>query len=113
ALVLFNSPGTPQIFQVSIPLVVISGMLSAASFIAIMAIVIRAQKTPIQMGQTALIGRTGTVKSAIPVNGLGKVHMRGELWTAELMDNKKPIKDGERVEVIEVEGLRIKVRKIS
>ena len=33
ALILFNSPGTPQIFRVSIPLVVGTGLVTAATFI--------------------------------------------------------------------------------
>jgi membrane-bound serine protease (ClpP class) len=110
ALVLFNSPGTPQFFKVSVPLVVVSGLLSAASFFAILTIAIRAQRTPIRTGTGTLIGRTGIVRNPLPIHGQGKVHLSGEMWTAELAEGEEAIPEGKRVEVVEVEGIRLKVR---
>ncbi|MDH5607441.1 MAG: ATP-dependent Clp protease proteolytic subunit, partial [Anaerolineae bacterium] len=86
ALVLFNSRGTPEFFQVSIPLVVVTGLGSAATFIAILTFVLRAQKAPIQMGQSSLVGKTGIARQEIPLGGSGKVHLGGEMWSAELAE---------------------------
>ena len=46
ALVLFNSPGTPQFQRVSIPLVIIVSLLLGAMFAVILAIALRAQHAP-------------------------------------------------------------------
>jgi membrane protein implicated in regulation of membrane protease activity len=33
------------------------------------------------------------------------------MWTAELAEGGEPLKEGERVEVVEVDGVRLRVRK--
>jgi membrane protein implicated in regulation of membrane protease activity len=43
----------------------------------------------------------------------GQVQLGSELWTAENVDATEPIGKGEKVEVVEVKGLRLKVRKIK
>jgi membrane-bound serine protease (ClpP class) len=110
ALVLFNSPGTPQFQRVSIPLVVVVGLLSGALFGVIVGFGIRALKVPVRMGQQSLIGKTGTVTAA--VNPMGQVQLGSELWTAEAAEGSGKMRKGDRVEVVEVVGLRLKVRKV-
>jgi membrane-bound ClpP family serine protease len=39
--------------------------------------------------------------------------MGAELWTAESAEGSEPIGKGDRVEVVEVKGLRLKVRKVK
>jgi len=39
--------------------------------------------------------------------------MESELWTAEPVPESEKIGKGDKVEVVEVEGLRLKVRKIK
>lgn len=108
-LVLFNSPGIPQFQRVSIPLVVATSIIIGASFAALVGIGLRAQRAPIHVGQEALVGTQGIARSDI--NPYGQVQLQSELWTAELSDGAEMIKSGERVEVTQVEGLRLKVRK--
>ena len=110
ALVLFNSPATPEFQRVSVPLVVATSLITGAVFGAALAFAIKAQKTPIRMGQESLVGRIGTVKQNIPVKGSGQVQLASELWTAELAEGEEPISRGTRVEVVEVQGVRLKVR---
>ncbi len=112
ALVLFNSPATPEFQKVSVPLVVVSSLLTGGMFAIAMAFAIKAQSTPIRMGQEALIGRIGTVKQEIPSFGSGQVQLASELWTAELAESDTAIPKGTRVEVIAVQGIRLKVRAI-
>ncbi len=50
ALVLFNSPGTPQFQRVSVPLVVGMGIFLGLIFFGILMFAIRAQHRPVQMG---------------------------------------------------------------
>lgn len=111
ALVLFNSPGIPQFQRLSIPLVIATSIIIGASFAALVGIGLRAQRAPIHVGQEALIGTQGIARSDI--NPYGQVQLQSELWTAELSDGAEMIKNGERVEVVQVEGLRLKVRKVQ
>lgn len=113
ALVLFNSPATPEFQRVSVPLVVVTSMLTGGVFAVALVFALRAQKTPIRMGQEALIGRIGVVKQDIPVFGSGQVQLASELWTAELAEGTEPLPKGSRVEVVEVHGIRLRVRAIS
>jgi membrane-bound serine protease (ClpP class) len=110
ALVLFNSPGTPQFQRVSIPLVVILGIVMGSLFGVIVSFGLRAMKRPVLMGQGMLIGKMGTAKT--PVGLTGQVQVGAELWTAEAAEGSKKISKGDKVEVVEIKGLRVKVRKV-
>jgi membrane-bound serine protease (ClpP class) len=111
ALLLFNSSNTPSFFRVSVPLVVVVGILTAGVFFLAVSFALRAQRTPIRMGQSSLVGRTGRVRSTISKYQPGKVHVASELWSAELTEDSLPAEEGDEVEVIAVDGLRLKVRK--
>jgi membrane protein implicated in regulation of membrane protease activity len=54
----------------------------------------------------------GTARTAVEGTG-GQVQLGSELWTAESVDEAESIGKGDRVEVVEVKGLRLKVRKIK
>jgi membrane-bound serine protease (ClpP class) len=102
ALVLFNSPGTPQFQRVSVPLVVVTAVIMAAFFAVILAFALRAQKRPIAVGVESLIGQEGEAR------GSGSVQVAGELWSAEAAE---PLQAGQKVIVEAVKGLRVVVRK--
>jgi membrane-bound serine protease (ClpP class) len=111
ALVLFNSsPGVPQFERVSVPLVIGVGVAFGLMFAAILTFALRAQREPIQTGASRLIGKLGTARSDIGLNG--QVQVESELWTAEAAPGSPVIGKGDRIEVVEVRGLRLKVRKI-
>jgi membrane-bound serine protease (ClpP class) len=111
SLVLFNSPGTPSFLRVSVPLVIGVSLGTAAIFLIILTIALRAQRAPISMGQESLIGRTGTAASSIAPTGT--IQLGGELWTSVLAQGEEPIAEGTQVEVIEVRGVRVIVRKMD
>jgi membrane-bound serine protease (ClpP class) len=110
ALVLFNSPGTPQFQMVSVPLVVAVGVLIGLLFFTILLFALRAQRRPILMGAESYAGKTGYAKTDIELSG--QVQLESELWTAEPAPGSGTIRKGDKVEVVEVKGLRVKVRKI-
>jgi membrane-bound serine protease (ClpP class) len=110
ALVLFNSPGTPEFQQVSIPLVVLVGLLTGALFGVLVGFGIRALRAPVRSGWESLVGKTGTATSAL--DPTGQVQLGSELWTAEATEGSRKIRKGDQVEVVEVKGLRLKVRKL-
>ncbi len=82
-------------------------VLTAASFTVVRPIARRHISMPPQLrtGTAALIGRTGIVTERI-VNddGLGKVRIEGEVWTARAYDEDKVIEAGTRVHVLEIKG---------
>jgi membrane-bound serine protease (ClpP class) len=109
ALILFNSPGVPQFERVSVPLVIGVGVGIGLMFVGILTYALRAQRLPIQMGAETLLGKMGVARSTIGVTG--QVQLESELWTAEAAEDSEPIGKGDKVRVVEVHGLRIKVRK--
>jgi membrane-bound serine protease (ClpP class) len=109
ALVLFNSPGTPQFQRVSVPLVVATGLVLGLFFFGILVYALRALRAPIHAGVESYVGKTGTAKSWDEASG--QVQLESELWSAESMDASQKISKGDRVEVVEVKGIRLKVRK--
>jgi membrane-bound serine protease (ClpP class) len=111
ALVLFNSPETPSFLRVSVPLVIGTGIGIAAFFMVILTFAIRAQLRPVEVGREALIGRTGESRTALTPTGM--VHVAGELWTAILEDESESLKSGERVEIVGMDGLRLRVKPFS
>ncbi len=112
ALVLFNSPGTPQFQRVSVPLVITVGILIGLLFLGILMFALRALKVPISMGVESLVGKRGTARTSVGDAG-GQVQLESELWTAEPVPDSGKIGKGDHVEVVEVKGLRLKVRKIQ
>ena len=108
-LVLFNSPGIPSLWQVSVPLVVGVSIATGLMFLVILMIALRAQRAPARMGQESLLGKRGVAREAIDPHG--SVQLGGELWTAELLEGEAPIPAGAHVEVVKVDGLRLVVKK--
>jgi membrane-bound serine protease (ClpP class) len=106
---LFNSPGTPQFQQVSVPLVVGMGIFLGLLFFVILMFALRAQKAPIRMGMESYAGKVGLART--DVEPVGQVQLGSELWTAEPASGSDSIRKGDKVEVVRVEGLRLIVRK--
>jgi len=109
ALVLFNSPGTPEFQRVSVPLVIATGLLLGALFFGILLFALRALRAPIHAGAESYVGKMGTAKSWDEAGG--QVQLESELWSAEAADASQTISKGDKVEVVEVSGIRLKVRK--
>ena len=93
----------------SVPLVVIVGILTGVMFGVIVGFGIRALRVPVRTGQESLVGKMGTATTAVKLTG--QVQVGSELWTAEADEGSGKIRKGDRVEVVEVLGLRLKVRK--
>jgi len=106
SIMLFNTgtPGVRLSWSVLIPSVlVISGFFMTIAFLAF-----RAHMAKPRMGYEALIGEIAVARE--PLAPEGKVFVHGELWNATA-DEIVPV--GAKVEVVEVENLWLKVRKIG
>jgi membrane-bound serine protease (ClpP class) len=110
ALVLFNSPITPPSMRIPVPLVVGVGLAFGALFFGIMLFALRVRHTPVLVGEETLLGKTGTARTSVDATG-GQVQLMSELWSAESAGGSEKIRKGDEVEVVEVAGLRLKVRK--
>jgi membrane protein implicated in regulation of membrane protease activity len=58
----------------------------------------------IRTGTAALVGRTGTVVTAIGIHEPGSVKIDGEIWSARAFDEDQAIEAGKRVQVVEIRG---------
>lgn len=99
----------PQEMQVSRPL--IAGVLisTLGFFVFALGAIVRGQKRRIVTGIEGMIGRVATVRQ--PLTPVGTVFADGTLWTAESLEG--PISSGESVEIAEVDGLRLRVKRAS
>jgi membrane protein implicated in regulation of membrane protease activity len=82
-------------------------VLTGVSFTVLRPIARRHVNMPpqIRTGTAALIGRTGIVTERI-VNdeGIGRVRIEGEVWSARTYDDDQVIEAGTRVHVMEIKG---------
>ena len=111
ALVLFNSPGVPSFQRVSVPLIVGMSLTTGAMFFGVLIFAIRAQSTPIWMGQESLVGKTAIVRGELRRTGI--VQMQGEQWSAQTAEEHQVLQDGTRVRVVGMQGLTLLVEKID
>jgi membrane-bound serine protease (ClpP class) len=110
-LVLFNSPNTPSFQRVSVGFVVGVSLVTAAFFMTVLAFAIKAQQRPVETGAKMLVGKTAEVRSEF--KPMGMVQVAGELWSAVFDGDSSQVTIGDRVEVVQVDGLRLKVRAIQ
>ncbi len=74
----------------------------------------RSDEDSIKTGVDALPGKIGTVSSASQgALHEGAVKVFGSTWTAFPIDDETPLIEGDKVEVVQVKGSSIYVRKIS
>jgi membrane-bound serine protease (ClpP class) len=109
ALVLFNSPNVPSFERVSIPMAVGSALMTGGLFFGILIFALRAHEAPLRTGAQILIGRFGTV--TVDLDPRGQVQVGGELWTAEPAVAGDSLPRGTRVQVEQVHGVKLLVRK--
>ncbi len=69
---------------------------------------LKAQERKKMLGTEGLIGEVGEAYTDF-VEGKGKVFLHGEIWNAV---SEEDIKKGQRVEVVEVHGLTLKVKRV-
>jgi membrane-bound ClpP family serine protease len=85
------------------------GIFLGLLFFGILLIALRAQHNPIQTGAESRLGKTGTARTSISNDG--QVQLGSELWSAEKTPESESISKGDLVQVVEVRGLRLIVKK--
>ncbi len=104
ALMLFDSPE----LRISWHVLVSTLFVFSAFFILIAIVAFKSQFSEVKTGSAALIGKIGVVKQ--DTAPLCKVLVHGELWNAE---SSKPLKPGQRVRIVQAEGLLLRVEGIE
>jgi membrane-bound serine protease (ClpP class) len=105
SLMLIDSP-EPSLqisWAVILPVVAASALL----FIVTVTVAVRAHRGRVDTGKEGLIGMHAEAKTEIGEDG--QVFLRGEYWNAR---SDEHIAKGEKVSVVAVDGLRLKVRKV-
>ena len=101
------SPDSPY-GDISLQVIIPIALFSAAFFLTIAYLGAKAQFRKPITGKEGMIGERGIAKTHIDKKG-GKVFIHGEIWDAY---SDEEIKKGEEVEVIDVKGLKLKVKKV-
>ena len=100
-------PGAPVV-RISLWLVAVLSGLMAFFALFMVGAVVRTRKMKYDQGGKGLVGQTGKVLTAL--SPVGTVQLSSETWSA-VSSGEEEIGAGEKVEVVEVDGLTIKVRK--
>lgn len=104
SLMLVDLPSTwLSISRVAIAVVGIACLLF---FLGVLSYALKTQLSKVTTGREGLVGESGVALSAIAP--AGKVVVHGEYWDAE---SEEPVREGERVTVVGVKGMRLKVKK--
>jgi membrane-bound serine protease (ClpP class) len=105
SLMLIENP--TEYMRISLSAIIPAVLVSGAFFTFAVTKAIKARLTKPTTGMEGLIGEIGTV--SIPIDPEGKVSIHGEFWNA-LSDQK--IETGEKVQVVGVTNLKLKVEKV-
>ena len=93
--------------------VLVPAVLGMTIFAAVVVFSVgRSMVVPSASGVDEIIGLVG--QSASTLDPKGKVFVRGEYWNVEVADpNAGPIEEGEAVQVVDVDGLTLRVRRVG
>jgi len=92
--------------SLSVILPVVAGITAILVFLVRLAVASQLRKPA--TGAAGMIGEAGVALGAIPAGGAGAVSTHGEIWAAV---SAEPIADGDPVEVVAVERLKVRVKR--
>jgi membrane-bound serine protease (ClpP class) len=104
SLLLFDSP-LPYM-RASLVVIVMIAAATALFFLIALGFAVRAHKRKVTTGDKGIMGETGVARTDLDPEG--DVFVQGEIWKAEA---DQPVDKGEKVVVVGVEGLTLKVTK--
>lgn len=105
ATMLFDAPD--PFFRVSWSIIIPAVILTAGFFLFAMGMAYRTWRTKATTGREGLVGERGVVWRRIDTEGHVRIH--GEIWSARA---DEPVEVGQEVEVVDAEGLKLKVRRV-
>jgi len=105
SLMLIENP--TEYMRISLSAIIPAVLVSGAFFTFAVTKAIKARLTKPTTGMEGLVGEIGTVST--PIDPEGKVSLHGEFWNAM---SDQPIEAGEKVQVVGVVNLKMKVKKL-
>jgi len=108
SMMLIDRESFLEAMEISMELIILIVILTAAFFLFAITFGIRAQRKKIATGLEGIVGEKGVAMSSLKPEGEIKIH--GEIWNAESIDGD--IKKGTSVSVIGIENLKLKVKKL-
>ena len=96
--------------QIPLPVVIVIALIAGALIFVIHFAVIPSFHKKQVTGQEGMIGQQGSVVE--PLSPWGTVMVNGERWKAKPVDNGK-IEVDEEIEIVRIEGLTLKVRRLK
>jgi membrane-bound serine protease (ClpP class) len=108
SLMLFNVPEAAPWLNLSLWTILSVTGLMGVFFLVAARLVARSMRSKPAVGREALIGQVGRARTALGQNGM--VWVDGALWEATAEGG--PVAAGERIEVVDVDGLRLRVRPV-
>jgi len=110
ALVLFNSIETPGFPQVSVPLVISTGIILSIGIFVVLRFALKALRAPVRTGMESLVGLTGYVISDLDPQGT--IQLAGEEWSAISSDDQILV-NGTPIQVIDKRGISLIVKPLG
>lgn len=108
SLMLFSSSGPYLTTSVSLEIILVFVITTTIFFLVVLHLAIKALKSKVTSGIESIIGKTGITKEDL--SPYGTVLIAGEDWKAESVSGD--IQKGEKIKVVGIEGLKVKVEKI-
>ncbi|MCX8057205.1 MAG: nodulation protein NfeD [Ignavibacteria bacterium] len=109
SLMLIKTESALEVFKVSYQVIIVLAILTFLFFSFAIGLGLKAQKRRTTTGLEGMIGEIG--ETITDLNPEGQIRVHGEIWNAVSIDNQK-INEGTKVEVIDYENLKLKVKKI-
>ncbi len=106
SVMLIDSP--EPYLQISLKVILPAVAGTAMFFVWLVGLGFRAQQTRPVSGSEGMLGETGVVRAAGENGGPVKVFVHGEIWLA---DSEEPLEPGEKIRVVSMSGLRLRVAK--
>ncbi len=108
SIMLIDTESTLEVIEISWQVILIAVILTTAFFVFAISFGIKAQMRKPTTGVEGLVDETG--EAITELNPEGQVLVHGEYWNAESLDGL--IAKGTKVKVIQIQNLKIKVRKL-
>ncbi len=92
---------------VALPVIATFAVLSAGLFIGVIGYAVRSRHSPVVSGAEEMLGAIG--ESLEDFDARGRIRVHSESWVAQ---SDHPVRRGERVRVVAMDGLTLKVKEI-
>jgi membrane-bound serine protease (ClpP class) len=113
SIMLINIESGLEVIRISMSVITTTVIVISLLFILLIYLVYKAHRKKITTGREGIIGEIGEVTKDIIQNKTGIVKIKGELWNSEIAGlDVYEIKAGEKVKILDVDNLTLKVQKI-